>query len=543
MRKGYGSRIGRNTHVSAKIPIDLGCFDYLLSRRTGLVEEAVLERTSVYYPIRVLEQQIAASNRSVESCTWFRSVRFASVVPNGTRLDAAQSELYQQLISAFEDGGHLIQSEPSLDTDLIIEYYAASLEGGSLWERIEEVTPLLMVGVRDDYRLGALHPNLVVAITVTEDLLSMSHVEVEETARMVKARLGTFKMLFVKVDPETYETEYYMFTTIEGGHPVVQRSNPRCFEELRDRLVTHACANEAGGYEPVTDAISVAAWRACESADFIADVGRWMGQMGHLDAPWHARHVATAERARMIGMLLGWQRQAAGAMIAFAPDIEVPVSYRTPPFTGAPIVTCTGRDGVDKTNLHRDTDLVAVSLKNDILYAFGVEGRRLKGPSIEGDELVGGMMASPAVRLSPHPDGYVYDPDGEIVVPRIWGIVHTHRAVEELRPIMIDGREADVVKHVKLNIDEYPYAVGCGKDMMFDISRDGMARTISVVDEESPALVAMFDVANHGTNFFIYCAPRPGTNVIPRNPFENFYNLLDPAGYAAIKLTTEVPQV
>lgn len=503
--------------------------------------ESTLERPAVYHPVEELHHHVAAVERSVADCAWFRPVMIAPALLDQSELDRAQTELLERLTQSFAADGHMIQSEPTRDSDIILAFH--SVPGGSapIAERMEEVEPLVALQVRDRYDLDGLHPNLILVISLSDDLAALPHVEVENVARMAMARIGAFKVLFVKTDPETGTAEYYIFATVEGGHPTIDRSDPDCFDELRDRLVTHACANEAGGYTPVRNAIPPEDWDDCRTVDYLIDVGKQLGAMGHLDPPLDAAQWTSEERAKLVRFLLGWQRQAPGAIIAFAPDLQVPDEYRSPTFTGVPIVTCTGREEVDKTNMQRD-EVVAVSLPDDTLYAFGVQGQRLKAPSIEGDELVGGMLSSPPVRLSEHPDGYVIDPDGDIVVPRIWAIVHTHRGVEEVRPIQVDGREVQVVEHIRPNVEEFPYAVGCGKDMMFDISRDGMARSTAAMDPNSPAVVGMFDVANHGTNFFLYCAPRPGTDVVPRNPFENFLALLAPDGDAAIKLTTEVPQ-
>lgn len=505
------------------------------------MRDVTLDVPASYHPIRELHTHVASSDRSIGNCEWFRPVKFALAPRNDVQLDAAQRELLERLTGAFEAGGHIVQSEPKQDSELILAFHTIPMGDAPLRARIEEVAPLVVVQVRDRYDLEGLHPNLVVAVTVTEDLREFPHVEVEDLARTAMARIGAFKMLFIKADAVSGERQYYVLTTIEGGHPAISRSAPDCFDELRDRLVTHACANEAGGYESVKHAISQSDWTNCHTVDYITGAGRRLGELGHLDPPVDVAQWASAERAQLVRFLLGWQRQAAGAMIAFAPDLQAPEEYRSEAFTGTPIVTCTGREDVDKTNMQRD-EVIAVSLRDDVLYAFGIEGQRIKGPSIEGDELVGGMMASQPVRLSAHAEGYVLDPDGDIVVPRIWAIVHTHRGVEEIRPLRVNGREVNVVEHIGPNVDEFPYAVGCGKDMMFDISRDGMARSLGATDAESPALVGMFDVANHGTNFFLYVAPRPGTNVIPRNPFENFLKLVDPGEYGAIKLTDEVPQ-
>ncbi len=505
------------------------------------MKEATLDRPAAYRPIEALQRHVADADRSVADCAWFRSVKLALVLPDDVELDAAQRELLEKLRHAFKAGGHEVQPEPTRDSDLILGFHTIPLSDAPLRSRIEEVVPPVVVQMRDRYNLDGLHPNLVVAVSVTEDLHNMPHVEVEELARVAMSRIGAFKMLFIKVDEATLDPEYYVFTTIEGGHPTIFRSAPDCFQELRDRLVTHACANEAGGYESVKDAITLEDWAKCRTVDYITAAGRRLGELGHLDPPVDVAEWASQERAQLVRFLLGWQRQAAGAMIAFAPDLQIPEQYRSNTFTGTPIVTCTGREDVDKTDMQRD-EVVAVTLRDDALYAFGIEGKRIKGPSIEGDELVGGMMASEPVRLSKHPEGYVFDPQGDIVVPRIGAIVHTHRGVEEVRPIQVNGREVNVVEHIRPNVEDFPYAVGCGKDMMFEISRDGMARSIGASDADSPALIGMFDVANHGTNFFVYVAPRPGTNVIPRNPFENFLRLVDPDDLGALKLTDEVPQ-
>lgn len=502
--------------------------------------ESTLERTAIYRPVEELHDHVAAVERSVADCAWFRPVKIATALLDQSELDVAQTELLERLSRSFAAGGHTIQPEPTRDSDIILAFHSIPAGDSPIEERMAEVEPLVVLQVRDRYDLEGLHPNLVLVVSVTDDLAALPHVEVESVARMAMGRIGAFKVLFIKTDRETGAADYYVFATIEGGHPTIDRSDPDCFDELRDRLVTHACAKEAGGYTPLRNAIPQAGWEACRTVDYLTDVGRQLGALGHLDPPVDAAQWISEGRAQLVRFLLGWQRQAPGAIIAFAPDLKVPDEYRSPTFTGVPIVTCTGREEVDKTNMQRD-EVVAVSLRDGTLYAFGVEGQRLKAPSIEGDELVGGMLASPTVRLAEHPDGYVIDPDGDIVVPRIWAIVHTHRGVEEVRPIRVGGREVQVVEHIRPNVEAFPYAVGCGKDMMFDISRDGMARS-AAADPDSPAIIGMFDVANHGTNFFLYCAPRPGTQVIPRNPFENFLALVDPDGYAAIKLTTEVPQ-
>jgi len=371
---------------------------------------------------------VASSHRKIEHCAWFRPVRLGLALLDGVEaLDDAQKELLRGLEAAFRQAGHTIQPRPSNDSDLILSFHKVPPGTAPLRERIVEVDPPLAVAVRDRYDLDGLHPNFVVAVTVIEGLRALPHVEMEDLARLAMARIGAFKMLFIRVHPISQAAEYYVFASMEGGHPAIFRSNPHCFEELRDRLVTHACAKEAGGYKRVKDAISYGDWHNCRTADYIVQAGRRLGDLGYLDAPWEAARVVSPERTRLIKFLLGWQRQSPGALIAFAPDLELPETYRFAPFTGACIVTCTGREEVDKTNLRRDEDLVAVALQDGLLHAFGIEGRKLKGPSIEGDELVGGMLASPPVRLSPHPDGYVFDPEGEIVVPGIWAIVHTHR--------------------------------------------------------------------------------------------------------------------
>lgn len=506
----------------------------------------------MYDPKQVLHEHVTGSRRRVDRCTWFRPVRLGLALLEGIEaLDDAQRELLRELEAAFRQAGHTIESQPSRDSDLILSFYTLPTDTVPLRERIVEVDPPLAVAARDRYDLDGLHPNFVVAVTVTEDLHALPHVEMEDLARLAMARVGAFKMLFIRVHPfdrlrtppRSRAAEYYVFATMEGGHPAIFRSNPHCFEELRDRLVTHACAKEAGGYRRVKDAIPYEAWQKCQTVASIVRVGRRLGELGYLDPPMDVRSWVSPARAQLIKFLLGWQRQAAGAIIAFAPDLRLPAAYQSVSFTGACIVTCTGREEVDKTNLRRDEDLVAVALHDGVLHAFGIEGRRLKGPSIEGDELVGGMLASPPVRLSIRPEGYVFDPNGDIVVPRIWAIVHTHRGVEEVRPIQLNGREVNVVAHIPPNVQDFPYAVGCGKDIMFDISRDAMARAAAAADLNSPTVVGIFDVPNHGTNFFLYCAPRPGSNIIPRDPFENLLNLLDPAGYGTIKLTTEVPQI
>lgn len=509
------------------------------------IESVVLPIEGVYHPIKELQRHVDGSERSINECQWFRPVIVADALIDETELDPAQQEFHEKMHEAFLAGGHARQTEPTEDSEIILAYPNIPRVDRPLRERLIEEENTLAEQVRDSYNIEGLHPNLIPVVTVTDNLLDMPHTEVEDVARTAMGRIGAFKVLFIKVNEDSLKPKYYVFTTIEGGHSTTFGSDPNCFEELRDRLVTHACANEAGGYEAIRNAISKEDWANCRTIDYIINAGRKLGELDHLDPPFDVEQWTSRERAQLVKFLLGWQRQAAGAIIAFAPNLQIPDEYGQPPFTGTPIVTCTGREEVDKTNMQRD-EVVAVSLEGNVLHAFGVGDGRIKAPSIEGDELVGGIIASPPVRLIEHPQGYAFDPDGDIVVPRIWAIVHIHRGVEEVHPIRLNGQDVHVVEHILPNVEQFPYAVGCGKDMMFEISRDAMARSqVAQAAEEfdSPAVVGMFDVANHGTNFFLYCAPRPGTNIIPRDPFENFLNLVDPDAYGAIKLTTEVPQI
>jgi hypothetical protein len=492
----------------------------------------------MYRPIRTLLNYAQTSPRKIGDCDWFRPVSVAAACLEP--LDACQEDLLHGLEEAFGRAGHRFAHEPNAETELVIAFTAADEGDGPLSSRIAEPEMPLLVTISDRYKLQHL-PKLLIVVTIRDELQRRTQEEMQELGWTSMARLGSYLVLFAKSSDQG-PADYYVMSTLEGGHPLIERNGPDCFDQIRDRLITHVCANDVSDHVAAENVIPLNAWKNCRTVDAVVAAGRRLGQLGHFDPPVGLDAFVSPQRQRQLRGFLKWDQQAAGALIAFAPDLRVP-GESDGGFTGTCIVTCTGKAEVDKTDLKRDEDLVAVAKRQDRLYAFGTDGLSMKPPSVEGEELAGGMMAAPAVRLSKCSTGYVFDPNGEFVVPKIWAVVHLHRGVEEVNQLVHDESEHPLFIHVLPNFRDFPFAVGCGKDLMFEVSHDAIGRAIGLAGENDSLLAAMFDVPNHGTNFFVFCAPRPGTDIIPEDPFENLFYLLDPQEQGALKLTTEVPQI
>ena len=461
-----------------------------------------------------------------------------------------------ELASRLVDQGHPAPGRPTQDSDMIIGLLDIPRGESPLSQRMAEI-PAKIMEASSRYGINAFKKNYTLVTTIAEDLTQLPKREMEYEVRSVMSRAGALKILFQTPDK-------IALATMEGGLGHEFRDNPQMVKNMRDRLVTFACARASGSYQVVENAINREELESSRMPDHIASAFRWMGEWGYLAKPFSVDMVASRERARLAERMMGWSRQSESAGAAQDPTVTAPEEYRMGQATGVVLTTKSGRFNIDKTKLTRE-DVIPVSvverddhairngdpyaLSGFRRYALGVIGetaRQIVGPSIEYDEMAAALDRSPSIRVSHHPSGLGWKPDasGEIVLKRARAFFHGHFAVSEVEPTPIWGKNAlEVVEYIPANVRDYPYPFGCGVDIAFACSSDAMLRSRGVQDVNSGIMLAYFDAMDHGTHVVILAEPIPGTDLIPYDPFSSTLLPLIHPETGPMRLSQEVPQV
>lgn len=508
------------------------------------------------YPKAILRVE-ANQPRPIEKCWWWRPVQIDfDTPPDG----ADQPPLFRQLADSLVKQGHSPTNTPSNASDMIITSYAIPPGTTPLDDRIPEIEPPLALHIGKKYAdiENVLHHNVTAIVSIQDDIAHMEKRKAERYTRMLMAKLGALKIIIDHPD-------YYAVATMEGGLGIEPKSNPLAIDNLRDRLVTHACAKESGQYDPKRNIINEDEWQKSHHPDYLVDVFKKLGEYQFVAPPFDISTVASNRRVALIQRLMGYGRQSEAAGLIFDPTLTLPPEYRMGQATGAVITTGTGRYNVNKLDMKRDKDLPCVGIvpqaegaqMNDgqlhldafKRYAFGRTSdpeHDPTPPSIEFDEMAATLHGAPMVRVSLHENGKGYRPDanGEIYIPRVRAFLHMHVGIDEIRNEEVGGGVSTnrYVEYVKPNFEDFPYPVGCGKDIMFACSTDAAKRSKGVTDVNSGVGLVMFDATNHGTNFLLLTEPLPGTDCIPFNPFDHFLELVNPQS-GPIRLSQELAQV
>ncbi|MFD0639323.1 hypothetical protein ACFQ9X_54825 [Catenulispora yoronensis] len=197
---------------------------------------------------------------------WWRVCRVDAVAPGEGPVQA----FLDDLCKAFADQGHEVGRPASVtgvgrrvELDVLLVHIPVPPGPGTLLDRVEEQYPPLMVSLRrtGDVRGGVR--NLVGVFEVDEPLAGAKHLEVVQLARVLMARVGAPKTLFLYSDPETGRIAEATLCTMEGGHPSISTDVVR---DIRDRLVAVACATEVNDrLDQVPAAVEPAAFDAARS--------------------------------------------------------------------------------------------------------------------------------------------------------------------------------------------------------------------------------------------------------------------------------------
>lgn len=520
--------------------------------------------------------------RPIEHLPQFRPVEFGFDVPGG--LSPEHEAFRISLAESLFRQGHSVSSEPTRQSSMIIGFHDIPNDGRSLFDRVEEIEPKVLVA-SDKYRLpNILKQNYTTVVSVPEDVMAMNKRDMEEAGRMTMLRTGTMKLIFLT-------PTHIVFHTMEGAASPQLRSHPDAMDDVRNKLVYQAIATGSGSYEPVERGITDEAWSRARMPDYLAAAFRQWGAWGYIDRPYDLRRGAlTDERYELAMQLLGYARQAESAGAGVDPRLMMPPGYHMGEASGGVVSSKTGRSAqvnralvqallergiiqserdllkissaafnLDKRFLDRDETLPVsivpifeaalregrLTLEDFKRYALGIGDQPVGWPSIEFDEIARAILESPDIPVSRHPtrNGWIRDENGPYRIKNARGYMHAHVAVDEIRSKLVRGTNAlDIVEYVPANLENFPYASGCGSDMQFEATADAVRRSEGIQDYDSPYSVVFFDYLDHGIGAIATAKPLPGTDFIPDNPFDFLNELVEPYN-GAVVLTDQIPQI
>ena len=448
---------------------------------------------------------------------WWRVCRVDAVAPGA----GVVQDFLDDLCKAFADQGHEVGRPGSVagvgrrvELDVLLVHIPVPAGPGSLLDRVQEQYPPLMVSLRrsGDVRGGVR--NLVGVFEVDQPLAGANHLEVVQLARVLMARVGAPKALFLYPDPETGRIAEATLCTMEGGHPSVSTDIAR---DIRDRLVAVACATEVNDrLDRVPAAVQTDAFDAARSPHVLAAAGRRMGRLGLLPPPHRVSDYVSVGMSAAYQRYLGIKGFSEGMMFVYDPDLQ------------ALVVTASGSFEVDKRDL-KPEDVVVVDheLADGRLRVLSVTGADAKGPSVEAWEVCSLMAAAPKIRVSKDASGiWRPDPNGTVEVPAVRGGLHAHVGVDEADETLIESIPPDRAA--------YPYGFGCGTDLMVDVAAATVRRSQAIHDAEDNRSYVRWPMLYHGEMALELWTPD-----VPDEPLTGLLDLFDPAGTAAIAFRTD----
>lgn len=429
---------------------------------------------------RMITKMARSRIPDLRQCFWWRPVTVAVV---GEPADEAQRRLAEGLLAAFAEGGHQVVPEPSEladRVDVMLAFYPVPDSEAPLLDRVPERRWPLGLDLIREYNLKKRPENLITVVTVRERLSGLPHTEVLEVARRTAGRIGTPRVVFVSGDPGSGRVDEVTLCTLEGGHPTIAGEDwAFLVGDLANRLVALACAKEVGGqYRVVKDALSRQDWLASPVPDDLIEAGRRMDQLGLLPPQLEISQFVSPALARVYERFLNMKQFSEGTLCAWDPRLNLMM------------ITGSGSWGVDKRRLKREEVVPIGGVSEEGVLVHAPEGMTTKGPSVETREFVEAFLRAPRVRLRATETGWAVDADGPVEAPLIRSIIHAHVGVVE-----VDERW---VEHVAPNRRAFPYAFGCGTNLMLEVTADALSRSRALHDPEDPRAAVLWEFDNHG---------------------------------------------
>lgn len=424
---------------------------------------------------------------------WLRQLSVAHVPgPTNAMLDRFAGNL----LSRFEKWGHVIQSEPNNDTDVII---TSALFGEPLrWREA------LLFTARRRFHLDHL-PTIVTLVPVTpekfqeqmdyfEDVLKKEPPDPEDfefpglsadaygtlyeqgrrggpilsIVRMVQTQAMSIRVTLVIGEDEPVEA--YTFDLV-GAHPRTDASDKETFyEDLFLRIVTAASTVEITQHEVVGEPISHGTWDELRTPQAMREAGLQLGKRNFFTEMIriaNLAHVPALDEAVA-------SQYSEGCFATWDSNID------------ALIATVTGSARpVEKDNLTDDELAVIVGVRPDGKGALvrHVEGKRNDSPSSEAVELM--EMDEPLPRITLGPG---WGSNNEVPVAR--SKLHGHRGVESFDPVLVE--------HVSLDKPYYHYPVSCSTEAQAQAIKAAFSRSEALNDPDDPRQVVFTILPGHG---------------------------------------------
>lgn len=367
------------------------------------------------------------------------------------------------------------------------------------------------------------------------------------------AKLGSYKLILGACADRGYGLELLhepILSTLEGGHPFMNA------QALAQQLLVIGSTRKAGEFNENDSkglvSIPTNQWRNSAVVKGLKRLGRFLGEQPEplLSAPVEIHDlIRNLLLVNRLSQVTKFSRQAEGAFMAFEPEILTDVGSM--PWTGVPIVTCTGRFGTVKTLLNDDDLVAAIPFRRshpadlEKVVVLPVAHQPLKGPSVEAEEFTHPALdlclANPErylLQLNRVENGYVWAPEGTIGnrrVPPFRGVVHLHRDIQ-----IADG--ASGVFRVPMDYGRFP-PVGCGVDLMHEMSKHAIQKAVDMwIARGKKDKAAIFYVPNHGYNIITFWA-EDENGIIPEDPFQQLVPLMESGESKVLQFSREVPQM
>ncbi|HEX5831536.1 MAG TPA: hypothetical protein VFY16_11180 [Gemmatimonadaceae bacterium] len=379
-----------------------------------------------------------------------------------------------------------------------------------------------------------LHPSFVNVIFVGDSsglIESLTASRKIALLRLLMAKLGATKIVLVPycwTGPDEARCDRLLLGTMEGGHPMLD------VRETARRLMILGSTTHVGGWTRSTDyGIAPEDWERSPVVRGLLELSTFLGTHQLLSEPVVIRELVNAPRLAdtLIG-LLNYSRQSEGAFWAIDHDLRYTDRRLAWPASGVfPLVTVSGRYGTVKTALGPEDVVAVIPMGSGSVEVVPVGDRETRGPSVEAEEFTLPLRDLPPVRVDRIDSGLRLVQRGGAALPPIRAGVHLHRGF--LTP------SSERIFVVPTDVEAYP-PVGCGVDVMHEMSRDAMRRALQIWEQGGRrAAVALFYVPNHGMNAFLFWAPN-ARGIIPADPFEIFRQVIDSG---ELVFVPDVPQV
>ena len=458
---------------------------------------------------------------------WLRQMRLALLPGPMTPL---LEEVVEGLQNSARSQGHVVQTEPDDDTDLILT--TAPFGEVVNWRR----APVIYARQRYNLQRTPAVYSLVHATTdefqgllerirsaLSKDPADPSdfdfpglapsahHVLLDQgrrggaimaLERLVQAQAKSIRVLLV-VGDEKPEAAYHF--DLVGAYPRTQAGDPASFyNDIILRMVTTVCTSEVTEHEVVGEPVPNSVWRSLGTPPAMRRAGTELGDRGFFTG---GVRIADLVQVPAVGDVVA-EQYSEGCFATWDPIL------------GALIATVTGSARpVDKTNISDDDLAVIIGVRPDQKGALvrPVEGKRNTPPSSEALELIDMDRTLPRFPLAL--EGGI---TAEVPVAR--SKLHGHRGIAAYDP--------EHVEFVPLGPQYYYYIVSCATGAQAEGIREAFSRSETLQNPADPRQVAFSVLPGHG----VVIAEKW---VEGKVPFQLIWEYMD-AGF--LQVASSVPQ-